>query len=76
MENSQRVVPYTTKSGLKIGSAYVKPVKMEMSDDALRLQRSYIDAGWRIEDMNPSTVYFVAAALLFAATLLLATLGK
>lgn len=75
MENSQRVVPYTTKSGLKIGSAYVRPVKMEMGDDALRLQRSFIDPGWRIEDAKPSTLYFAAAALFVVATLVMAVLG-
>lgn len=76
MENSQRIVPYTTKSGLKIGSAYVRPVKVEMGDDALRLQRSFIDPGWRIEDTKPPSLYFAAAALCVVATLLMATLGK
>lgn len=72
----KRIVPYTTKSGLKIGSAYVTPVRSEMSDDALLLQRSFISTGWRRASGDNEVVCFVAAGVLLVALILCTVLGK
>jgi hypothetical protein len=54
------IVPYTTPSSLRIGSAWT-PAPARMSDDAIAIQRALIDP---VTERGHSTVLWVGVVIL------------
>jgi hypothetical protein len=66
--------PYTTRTGLKIGSAYQKRQRPDMDGDALRLQDALLskDTGRRELLTEERMTYFMLAMLVVVVALIAA----
>ena len=64
------MTPYTTRSGLQVGSLYTPPQRPHHDADALRLQRALLGERRRVDWDGLYIVAVVAAAVALAAWLL------
>lgn len=64
------MTPYTTRSGLQVGSLYTPPQRPHHDADALRLQRALLGERPRIDWDGIAIVIFTVAAVALAAWLL------
>lgn len=55
--------PYTTRSGVRIGQLYAPPPE-RMSDDAIVIQRAFID---RVADSGHTAATWIGAVILCAS---------
>ena len=64
------MTPYTTRSGLQVGSLYTPPQRPHHDADALRLQRALLGERTRTDWDGIAIVVFTVAAVAVAAWLL------